>query len=386
MTQIDMDTLKEELLQCRRCGLCRNAVYETMGFDGVCPVWKNTSGFETSFMRGKIMVALALLDGIIEKTPQNAEALFQCTLCGNCAKICASEFHPARALEQVRQVLNDIPNESRDSIAQKIMAHDNPYTETGGGKREWVAQLSFEVPTKGETVYFVGCTAAMKMPQVALASAKIMRAAGVDFAVMEDEPCCGSVMLRTGKGNEARQNASKAAEAIAATGAKRLVVSCAGCLKTLREDYAGMGLEMPEVVHIVELAEELIRAGRLHPRQLKERFRVTYHDPCHMGRELGIYDAPRSVLRAIPGIELVEMPTKTSAAMCCGAGGGLRSFDSNLSKRIAADRMASAEVVKADVMASACPFCETNLNAGRELIDSKVGVLDVVELLARSLD
>ena len=120
MTEIDLEELVENLFQCRRCGMCRNSVYEAMGFDGVCPVWKNSSGFETSFMRGRIQIALALLDGTLEKTPENAEALYTCSLCGSCTEICAAEFDPVECLEKVRDVLNDIPNEVRDEIAEKI--------------------------------------------------------------------------------------------------------------------------------------------------------------------------------------------------------------------------------------------------------------------------
>ncbi|MHA1481546.1 MAG: (Fe-S)-binding protein [Candidatus Thorarchaeota archaeon] len=386
MTEIDIDDLKEELLQCRRCGICRNAVYEDKGFDGICPIWRNTSGFETSFMRGKIQVALALIDGVLERTALNAESLYQCTLCGNCTEICAAEFHPAHILEQVREVLNDIPNEVRDTVAEKIMKQDNPYEEDNSLKSKWLDSLGFDVPSEGATLYYVGCTAGMRIPEVATNTAKILNKAGIEFAVMRDEPCCGSVMMRTGKMDEAKKNAMKVAEAINATGAERVVVSCAGCLKTLRKDYAEkFGIKLPEIVHIVEYAEELLKSEKLKPKGIEPKVRVTYHDPCHMGRELGVYDSPREVLKAIPGIELVEMDTIREAAICCGAGGGLRSYDGTLSKKISADRMQSVEKVGAEIVVSACPFCETSLIAGGKLIDSKVSVVDVVELLERSL-
>ncbi|MHA1636451.1 MAG: (Fe-S)-binding protein [Candidatus Thorarchaeota archaeon] len=387
MTAIDLDDLKEELLQCRRCGICRDAVYEAKGFDGICPIWKNTSGFETSFMRGKIQVALALIDGVLERTPENAESLYQCTLCGNCTQICAAEFEPAHALEQVRQVLNEIPNEIRDTLAEKIIKYSNPYEKDNSLKIKWLDSLGFEVPTTGEILYYIGCTAGMRIPEVATNTAKILNTAGIEFAVVRDEPCCGSVMLRTGTGDAAKENALKVAAALESTGAKKIVVSCAGCLKTLRKDYSEkFGIKLPEIVHIVEYAEDLLKTGALKPKGLDPKIRATYHDPCHMGRELGVYDSPREVLKAIPGIELVEMETIREAAMCCGAGGGLRSYDGDLAKKIAADRMRSAEAVEADLMVSACPFCETSLSSGGKLIDSKVNVVDVVELLRRSLD
>ncbi|TXT55185.1 MAG: CoB--CoM heterodisulfide reductase iron-sulfur subunit D [Candidatus Thorarchaeota archaeon] len=385
MTDIDLDYLREELLQCRRCGICRNAVYEDKGFDGICPVWKNSSGFETSFMRGKIQVALALLDGELEKTPENAESLFQCTLCGNCTQICAAEFNPAESLEQVRQVLSDIPNVVRDNLVEKIIKYDNPYSEDNTEKRKWIEGLGYSVPTKGNTLYYVGCTAGMRLPDAAVYTSEILKSAGIDFAVLDNEPCCGSVMIRTGKIEDAKTNAEKVEEIIRNSGAERVIVSCAGCLKTLRKDYPEkFGVKLPKTLHILEYAEELIKEGKLRPKKIEE-VQVTYHDPCHMGRELGVYESPREVLKAIPGVKFVEMDTIRETAICCGAGGGLRSYDPDLSKNIGASRISEAEETGATIIATACPFCENNLLSGKKLTNSRMEVMDVVELLAKSI-
>jgi heterodisulfide reductase subunit D len=174
--------------------------------------------------------------------------------------------------------------------------------------------------------------------------------------------------------------------AFAEAGAERIVVSCPGCLNTLKVDFPErFGIELPQVIHIVEYAAELIRNGDLDFRGLGDRRKVTYHDPCHLGRELEIYDAPREILSAIPGIELVEMETKREAALCCGAGGGVRSYDSDLSRRIGADRIRQAIEAGADIVATACPFCVSNLEAGASREGSSIGVADIVDLLAESL-
>lgn len=387
MTEVDMDELLENLAQCRRCGICRNAVYEDKGFDGVCPVWKNSAGFETSFMRGRIQVALALLDGRLERTAENVEALFSCTLCGNCTSICAAEFDPAKCLESVRQVLNEVPNEVRDSLAKKILVNNNPYVEDNKTRRNWVKEVRFDIPATGEVLYFTGCTAGLKLPETAKATVKVLKAAGVDFAVLEDEPCCGSVMLRTGMVKEAKKNAVKALEMIATSGAKKIVVTCAGCLKTFREDYIErFGFDMPEVLHVVEYLQPLLAEGKLKLKKSDEVTKIAWHDPCHLGRALGVYEEPREVLKAIPGVELVEMETNRETAMCCGSGGGLRSYDSDLAKKIAADRVKDAERVEADVLATACPFCEHNLNDGSKAIESNIRIVDILDLLAERLE
>jgi heterodisulfide reductase subunit D len=385
MTEIDLEELIENLMQCRRCGICRNAVYEDKGFDGVCPVWKNSAGFETSFMRGRIQVALALLDGTLEKTPENAEALFTCTLCGNCAEICAAEFDPSECLEKVRAVLSDIPNDIRDSIAEKIMKFDNPYEEDAHIKRDWVKEVGFEVPSVGELLYYTGCTAGIRLPNIAKSTAKILKAADIDFAVLEEEPCCGSVMLRTGKTDDAKKNADRLAEVVKKSEAKKIIVTCAGCLKTLRDDYSKLDVELPEVLHVTEALQEIVRDKKLRLKPLGEKVRVTYHDPCHLSRAAGVYDAPREIIKAIPGVELVEMETNREAAMCCGAGGGLRSYDPELSKKMAVDRVRTAVETGADIIATACPFCETNLLAGVGIEGVETRVIDVVDLLVESL-
>ncbi|MFW9786340.1 MAG: (Fe-S)-binding protein [Candidatus Thorarchaeota archaeon] len=384
MTEIDLDELVENLMQCRRCGLCRNAVYEDRGFDGVCPVWKNSSGFETSFMRGRIQVALALLDGTLERTSENAEALFTCTLCGNCTEICAAEFNPSDCFEQVRAVLSDIPNEVRDEIARKIREYDNPYEEVTHIKRDWVKEVGFEVPSSSKVLYYTGCTAGIRLPNIAVSAAKVLKTAGIDFMVLEEEPCCGSVMLRTGKTEDAKRNAEKLGEVMRNSGSEKIIVTCAGCLKTLRDDYPKLGVGLPEVVHVTQILQEVIKEKKINLKSQDEII-VTYHDPCHLSRAAGVYDEPREMIQAISNAKLVEMETNREAAMCCGAGGGLRSYDAELSKRIAADRVKSAEEVGAQIIVTACPFCETNLSSGVRQINSSIRVVDIVDLLAECL-
>ena len=181
------------------------------------------------------------------------------------------------------------------------------------------------------------------------------------------------------------QNAEKFVEVIKKSGAKKILVTCAGCLKTLREDYPKLGMELPEVLHVTEALQEIIHGKKLKLTPLGKGVKITYHDPCHLSRAAGVYDDPREIIKAIPGAELVEMETNREAAMCCGAGGGLRSYDPDLAKKMAADRVKSAEDIDAEIIATACPFCEHNLMAGAKQIDSSIRVVDVVDLLAERL-
>jgi Fe-S oxidoreductase len=194
-------------------------------------------------------------------------------------------------------------------------------------------------------------------------------------------------MIRTGRINSARENAEKLVQSIKESGAKTIIVTCAGCLKTLREDYPEcFGLDIPKVMHVVEFLQSAIKDGRLELRGRDRQRRVTWHDPCHLGRALGIYEEPREIIKAVPDVELVEMTPNREAAMCCGAGGGLRSFDASLARRIAADRVKTAEGVGADMLVTACPFCVHNLREGAESINSRIRVLDIIELLSEQLE
>jgi len=158
-------------------------------------------------------------------------------------------------------------------------------------------------------------------------------------------------------------------------------------LKTFREDYIDrFGLDLPRVLHVIEYLQPFIEASKLKLKKSNEIIKVTWHDPCHLGRALGIYEEPREILRAIPGVELIEMETNRKAAMCCGSGGGLRSYDAEQAKKIAASRMQDAENVKADILATACPFCEHNLKDGASQIGSKVKIVDILDLIAQQLE
>ena len=384
MEELDLEEVLENLYQCRRCGICREAVYEDRGVDGICPVWRNSAGFETDFMRGRIQIAIALLEGELQKTPENAESLYTCTLCGNCTQICSAEFEPAKTLEKVRHLLNEIPNETHQQIAERILANDTPYDMPKSSKRLWTKEVGFDIPTKGETIYFTGCTAPYKLPKVVTSTAQILKAAGIEFGVLEDEPCCGSVLLRTGRKDSAKQTLERLKQKLSEAGASRIVVSCAGCLRTLRQELSE-DLEL-EILHVIELVADLVHNSALKLKPLMSPSVVTYHDPCHMGRELGVYDSPRIILKGIPNLELVEMNPNRENALCCGAGGGVRSFDPELAEAMAVDRVKAAESTGADTIVTACPFCELNLKVGVQSADSTLEVIDILELLIESLD
>jgi heterodisulfide reductase subunit D len=236
-------------------------------------------------------------------------------------------------------------------------------------------------------VYFAGCMATYRLPNIAEATIRILKHAGVDFKMLgEEEWCCGSVTFRTGFVDDGIKMARHNIDALKAIGATRVVTACAGCFRTLSVDYPKfLGEELPfEIVHFPTLLKELIEEGKIKfPSGVEVA--VTYHDPCHVGRHMGIYDDPREALEAIPGLELVEMYHNKKTASCCGAGGGVRSTNRELARGAAEIRIKEAEETGASVLTTACPFCTFNLREGVKQASSNLEMLDFPEFVAKIL-
>lgn len=217
-------------------------------------------------------------------------------------------------------------------------------------------------------IYFQGCTAREKLTRISKSTQELLDQAGVEYTVLDDEECCGSVLLRTGFTENAREAMQKTYEKLQG---ERVVVSCAGCYRTFREDYPLM-VGKVDVIHISQLLEELLAEGKL---QLdREEVKVTYHDPCHLGRHLEEYESPRRVLERRG--ELVEMDKNREEARCCGSGGGVKSAYPELSQSMAERRVEEARKTGAELLVTCCPFCVLNLESV-----GKIKVRDLVEFL-----
>jgi Fe-S oxidoreductase len=230
-------------------------------------------------------------------------------------------------------------------------------------------------------VYFPGCMATFRTKNTAKSTIELLRKAGVDFKLLgKDEWCCGSVLLRTGEQEGAKKTAEHNIQAFKNTDADEVVTSCAGCFRTLKKDYQDLfGDQDFEVQHIVEFIKKLVEEGKL--KFSKTDLKVTYHDPCHLGRHSKVYEEPRDILKSIPGVELIEMQRNRANARCCGAGGGVASAFKGLAEDMADSRIKEALETKADVLVSPCPFCVYALKGGAERLNVDIKVMDLVELL-----
>jgi len=237
-----------------------------------------------------------------------------------------------------------------------------------------------------DVLYYVGCTASydINVKEVGINTVNVLEALGVKFGILgTEEKCCGSVLLRIGD-HEFERLATYNIELFNSLNIKMLVTSCAGCYRTIANDYRKIGHLNMEVLHTTQLIARLLREGKVKFGHEVKR-KVTFHDPCHMGRHSDSWEEPREVLRAIPGLEFVEMARSREFSRCCGAGGGLKAGFGDIQNLMSQERVRDAEKVNARDLVSNCPFCYQGLQIGINAINSKVKMTDITELVALAM-
>jgi len=390
----------DTIYSCRSCGMCGNKMTAKVPY--VCPLKEATAGFDHFYARGKIVIARGLLEGALEMTPDLAEAAYGCMLCGNCMTQCGATdrttaeplVDTVRIVEALRaDLLRSHPEwvpEGYRALLSATRQYGNPWAAPRSAREKWCKGLDLpRAPHAGcDVLLFVGCTIASTaaLHEQARRAVHVLRAAGINPAIMgRNEPCCASVQRRIGAVDMAADMVRVNVEQLNATGCSEIVALCAGCANMLANDYRAAGLKA-RVRHLVPFLAELLEQGRLVPRNAYPHT-VCYHDPCHLGRHMGIYDQPRSVLRAIPGLRLVERTATGKNTLCCGAGGGMRVFESGArALDIARAGLLQAVQSGAERMVSACPFCEMNLTAAAQTLSEPIPVLDIIDLVFAAVE
>ena len=245
---------------------------------------------------------------------------------------------------------------------------------------------------KTKVLYYVGCTASynQEIQQMVENTCRILQKAEIDYGILgNDETCCASIAFRLGNLELAEKQVKANIEMINDLGVDTIVTSCAGCYKTIKQDWPRYGKLNPQLAHTVTFVAELIKDNKL---KFKDGNNgndgvVTYHDPCHLGRHTRVFDPPREILKSLPGFKFVEMYPTREHAFCCGAGGGLMSGFPDLAAKIASGKVDKALQAGADTLTSACPFCLTNLIQGNKVAKEKVKeVTDITDLIIRCLE
>jgi len=277
-------------------------------------------------------------------------------------------------------------------MLESLKAQGNPLGQPPASRTE-VYPVGFEEktvsPEKADVLLYLGCVGSYQDLYIVPGMMKLMDKAGVNYAILGDkEHCCGYVAYLIGSDEVFEGCLEKNSAMFSEMGVKQIVTTCAGCYKTFAELYPQHADFDVPVLHAVQFMEQLISEGKV---QFTSEFpkKVIYHDPCDIGRHLGIYEPPRDVLKSIPGLELVEFPQNRLLAKCCGGGGGMKAYHNDLSLKLAENRVAQAMDLGAEVIVSACPSCKSNLRLGAAKVGKerrqRIQVMDITEVLAAAL-
>lgn len=372
-----------EILACIQCGFCRAG----------CPTF-GESTLESLNAKGRITLAFNMLMGDLEPSEDLAKRLYQCMLCLNCRSVCPAQVKVSSIVRSARERLVEkgyLPEVFKPALASMIEAANPLLAPQEKRADSYPSDYKKAVPGVTESIIHLGCVTSFQDIKIIPALMQILDAASVNYgALAEEETCCGYLAYLVGDTSTFQKAMKIYLERMAAYKPKQLVTSCAGCLKTFRDLYpeygGGNGFT---VLHIVELMEKLITEGKLQFKGDAKPLKVVYHDPCDMGRHMGVYEPPRNVIKALPGVELLEFPLNRAQAKCCGGGGGMKGFDNDLAGDIGYKRVLSAVGMGADVVVSACPSCKGSFNQAaaraRKEKKAKIKVMDITELVASRL-
>lgn len=323
----------------------------------------------------------------IEYSPKAVEAIYQCATCGLCKTWCKPEVDVANMVEKARKgiVKKGLAPQSVISVSKITQKNLNPYGEPNDRRFSKLKLDGIAEKSKPEILYFVGCTTAYRHPEIANSIIDILKTMDRDFTVMANsEQCCGSPLIRLGMVHEVKELISHNSEVINNLECKIVLTGCPGCHRTLKEDYPQLGYKLDaEVMHLTEYLD----STTMNISGMELAKRVTYHDPCHLGRHSNIYDQPRNILQHIKKLKLVEMDWNRKNSNCCGSGGGLRTSYPDIAESIGVKRLNQAYATGAELIATACPFCKdqmTGVQSKRIQENGRLPILDLAEILART--
>ncbi|MHA2222220.1 MAG: (Fe-S)-binding protein [Candidatus Thorarchaeota archaeon] len=418
-----LDQYEEMMDSCVRCSKCKyipQITIKSKRFSHICPSVQYYN-FHAYSGGGRMIMANAYQKGRLEWTPEMLDVLYQCTNCGGCEVSCkwVYDLEPNEVIHELRVQAVEAgvgPMPAHKKYIDLVKSRNNPYGEPIEKRSSWLTD-EIEIDDDSSTLYFVGCTAALRREEIAQSTARVLNLAKESFRILgSDEICCGSPVYRVGDRKTAIDIMKGNVELFRENGIKRIITSCSGCFNMLKTEYPRYVEHDFEVIHTSQLIEELLSCGRLKPKK-KIPLKVTYHDPCHLGRmsepyepyegekvELlsqvyiwdppkplrmgthGVYDAPRNVLNQLPGIELVEMERIREYSYCCGAGAGCKSAYPDFALFASSERVEEANATGADAMVSACPFCKTSLQDALTTRDDSMDFFDLTQLVLKSLD
>jgi len=388
-----LQEVKENILKCMGCGVCRG-VWERQD-QAMCPVWATNIGFEDGTPRGRVTVAQDLLDGHLDYSLPLAESLYRCTDCASCVVICdAMDPETGKPIIDVPSIVRAmrmdlvensmVPAPVRDYF-KAVHVNGNPYKIPQAERNKWTEETNVQAYSGQEYLLYVGDAGSfdergMKMARFV---AEALEKGGVEFGILgSEEMSDGNDALALGESGLFEYLAQTNINTFKEKGITKVISLDPHSFNTFKNDYPGLGAKF-EVVHYTQVLAGLITSGALTAQYGGAK--VTYHDPCYLGRHNDIYEVPREILNAIPGLELVEMKRNKKNAFCCGGGGGNFYTDMlgggvNSANRI---RVREAAETGAEILAVACPLCAKMLEDGirDEGLEETLAVKDIAEIV-----
>ncbi|MEM2546761.1 MAG: (Fe-S)-binding protein, partial [Candidatus Bathyarchaeia archaeon] len=368
--------------------------------------------------QGLVFIAQKILNGKLGYTDKLIEVLYSCATCGYCDYACKWVHANAEVLDIILELRAKAVEDGKGPLlqhkrmAENIAKQGNIYGRPREERFSWIPE-GVKPSEKADIVYFVGCATAYLKPKIAQATTKILNTAGVDFVTLGiSEQCCGAPLWRTGQREAAQKVMEHNINEIKKTGASTLLLSCAHCYGTFKREYPKVVGKLDfEVLHVSELINRLIDEGKLKLTE-KVDMKVTYHDPCLLGRlgetfipwegtikrfgvfdppktwlfgSKGAYAPPRKVLKAIPGVELVEMERIKEYAWCCGAGPEVKFAYPDLVLFTTKERLEEAKATSAEAIISCCPHCAINFENAITNGKESIKYYDLTELVLKAL-
>jgi len=374
----EMTDILEAIAPCYQCGTC----------SATCPTAYAMDYSPRALWR---LVELGARDEVL-----NSNTFWMCTACYSCTVRCPRDIPISESMRQLRElyIQQDVGplRGGLSAVLDAVATRHNIANEPNDTRLIWSENLPQRPPQletrQAEVLYFVGCVGALFPQTYAIPQSfvQILGQANVDYTVLGGEEwCCGYPVYGAGRKERLAEMAEHNCARLAETGARTLVTTCPSCYYTWHHLYPEvLGHEIPvEILHATELIARLIDEGRLELGPIEDV--VTYHDPCDLGRKSGVYDAPRQVLRSIPGLTFLEMAQHGADSLCCGGGGDIAMYALDVSADVAQRRMRQAEMVGARYIVSACQQCKRTLADGARKARIRIRPIDITELVWQSV-